>query len=108
MKTLNEIRNITATQEYDKHFWNATRIKPDSEMAMRDAMDSVTGTYFTPTAGEADLQALEAYTADLIRRWREKQPLMQEKDESAVEQYHYPQLAQKLDGWIQELEREDA
>ena len=21
MKTINEIRNITATQEYDKHFW---------------------------------------------------------------------------------------
>ena len=56
MKTLNEIRNITATQEYDKHFWNAMRLKPDSEMAMRDAMDSVTGTYFTPTAGEADLR----------------------------------------------------
>ena len=55
MKTINEIRNITATQEYDKHFWNAMRLKPDSEMAMRDAMDSVTGTYFTPTAGEADL-----------------------------------------------------
>lgn len=45
MKTINEIRNITATQEYDKHFWNAMRLKPDSEMAMRDAMDSVTGTY---------------------------------------------------------------
>lgn len=56
MKTINEIRNITATQEYDKHFWNAMRLKPDSEMAMRDAMDSVTGTYFTPTAGEADLR----------------------------------------------------
>ena len=56
MKTINEIRNITATQEYDKHFWNAMRLKPDSEMAMRDAMDSVTGTYFAPTAGEADLR----------------------------------------------------
>ena len=56
MKTINEIRNITATQEYDKHFWNAMRLKTDSEMAMRDAMDSVTGTYFTPTAGEADLR----------------------------------------------------
>ena len=56
MKTINEIRNITATQEYDKHFWNAMRLKPDSEVAMRDAMDSVTGTYFTPTAGEADLR----------------------------------------------------
>ena len=40
MKTINEIRNITATQEYDKHFWNAMRLKPDSEVAMRDAMDS--------------------------------------------------------------------
>ena len=26
MKTINEIRNITATQEYDKHFWNAMRL----------------------------------------------------------------------------------
>lgn len=59
-------------------------------------------------AGEAELQALEAYTAKLIRRWREKQPLMQEKNQTAVEQYHYPQLAQKLDHWIRELEREDA
>ena len=56
MKTINEIRNITAMQEYDKHFWNAMRLKPDSELAMRDAMDRVTGTYFTPTAGEADLR----------------------------------------------------
>ena len=59
-------------------------------------------------AGEADRQALEAYTAELLRRWQGKQPLMQEKNEAAVEQYHYVQLAQKLDGWIQELEREDA
>lgn len=56
MKTINEIRNITATQEYDKHFWNAMRLNPDSEVAMRDAMDSVTGTYFAPTAGETDLR----------------------------------------------------
>lgn len=35
---------------------HAMRLKPDSEMAMRDAMDSVTGTYFTPTVGEADLR----------------------------------------------------
>ncbi len=59
-------------------------------------------------AGESDRQALEAYTAELLRRWQRKQPLMQEKNEAAVEQYHYVQLAQKLDGWIQELEREDA
>lgn len=59
-------------------------------------------------AGAADQQALEAYTAELVRRWQEKQPLMQEKNEAAVEQYHYPQLAQKLDDWIRELEREDA
>ena len=59
-------------------------------------------------AGAADQQALEAYTAELVRRWQEKQPLMQEKNETAVEQYHYPQLAQKLDDWIRELEREDA
>lgn len=32
MKTINEIRNITATQEYDKHFWNAMRLKPDSDV----------------------------------------------------------------------------
>ena len=59
-------------------------------------------------AGAADQQALEAYTAELVRRWQEKQPLMQEKNETAVEQYHYPQLAQKLDDWIRKLEREDA
>lgn len=35
---------------------HAMRLKPDSEMAMRDAMDSVTGTYFAPTAGETDLR----------------------------------------------------
>ena len=32
MKTINEIRNITTTQEYDKHFWNAMRLKPDSDV----------------------------------------------------------------------------
>lgn len=46
MKTINKIRSITATQEYNKHFCNAMRLKPDSEVAMRDAMDSVIEAHF--------------------------------------------------------------
>ncbi len=56
MKTINEIRAITATQEYDRHFWDAMRLKPNAEIALRDALDSITGTYFAPAAGDADLR----------------------------------------------------
>ena len=56
MKTINEIRAITATQEYDRHFWDAMRLKPNAEIALRDALDSTTGTYFAPAAGDADLR----------------------------------------------------
>lgn len=58
MKTIEEIRAVTATQEYDKHFWNAMRLKPNSELAMRDAMDNVTGTFFAPITGETDLRKM--------------------------------------------------
>lgn len=56
MKTINEIRAITATQEYDRNFWDAMRLKPNAEIALRDALDSTTGTYFAPSAGDADLR----------------------------------------------------
>ncbi len=60
MKTMNEIRAITATQEYDRHFWDAMRLKPNAEIALRDAMDSITGTYFAPAAGDVDLRKVVA------------------------------------------------
>ena len=60
MKTINEIRAITATQEYDRHFWDAMRLKPNAEIALRDALDSTTGTYFAPAAGDADLRKVIA------------------------------------------------
>lgn len=56
MKTINEIRAITATQEYDRNFWDAMRLKPNAEIALRDALDNITGTYFAPAAGDADLR----------------------------------------------------
>ena len=56
MKNINEIRTITATQEYDSNFWDALRLKPNAEIALRDALDSTTGTYFAPSAGDADLR----------------------------------------------------
>ena len=60
MKTINEIRTITATQEYDRNFWDAMRLKPNAEIALRDALDSTTGTYFAPAAGDADLRKVIA------------------------------------------------
>lgn len=60
MKTINEIRTITATQEYDSNFWDAMRLKPNAEIALRDALDSTTGTYFAPAAGDADLRKVIA------------------------------------------------
>ena len=60
MKTINEIRAITATQEYDRNFWDAMRLKPNAEIALRDALDSTTGTYFAPAAGDADLRKVVA------------------------------------------------
>ena len=56
MKTINEIRAITATQEYDRNFWDAMRLKPNAEISLRDALDSTTGTYFAPAAGDVDLR----------------------------------------------------
>lgn len=56
MKTINEIRNITTTSEYDRHFWDAMRLKPNAEIALRDALDRTTDTYFAPAAGDANLR----------------------------------------------------
>ena len=60
MKTINEIRAITATQEYDRNFWDAMRLKPNAEISLRDALNSTTGTYFAPAAGDVDLRKVVA------------------------------------------------
>ena len=56
MKTMDEIRAVTDTRDYDREFWNAMRFKPNSEIALRDAVESTTGTYFAPTSGAADIR----------------------------------------------------
>lgn len=56
MKTINEIRTITATQEYDRLFWDAMRLKVNAEDGMRNAMSGTTGAFFAPAAGETDLR----------------------------------------------------
>lgn len=60
MKTINEIRAITATQEYDRNFWDAMRLKPNAEDGMRNAMSGTTGAFFAPSAGETDLRKVIA------------------------------------------------
>ena len=66
MKTMNEIRAITDTREYDREFWNAMRFKPDAEIALRDAADSTTGTFFAPSSDDADIR--KAITAESVIR----------------------------------------
>lgn len=56
MKTMNEIKAVTATSEYERHFWDAMRLKPHAEENIRNAMDNMTGTFFAPAAGDADLR----------------------------------------------------
>ena len=62
MKTMDEIRFVTATKEYEKDFWDAMRFKPNAELNMRDAKDSDTGTFYTPLAEDVVLRkVIEQY-----------------------------------------------
>ncbi len=56
MKTMNEIRIITATKEYEKDFWNAMRFRPNADLNMRDAKLSDTGSFYAPIAENAELR----------------------------------------------------
>ena len=51
-------------------------------------------------AGEADEQALKEYLRTMIVRWRNGEELLVDKQQQEVDAYAYPQLAEKLAGWI--------
>lgn len=52
MNTTNEIRAFTATQEYDRHFWDAMRLKPSAADKLWNARSGMTGAFYEPSAGE--------------------------------------------------------
>ncbi len=66
MKTMNEIRAVTDTRDYDREFWNAMRFKPNAEITLRDAVESTTGAFFAPSSGDADIR--KAITAESVIR----------------------------------------
>ena len=62
MKTINEIRAFTATQEYDRLFWDAMRLKTNAEDSMRNAMSGTTGAFF---AGYRTSYVLSVYVPSI-------------------------------------------
>lgn len=52
-------------------------------------------------AGAADEAALDAYMTDLACRWKQGKPLLSSKNADEVEQYAYPALAARLEGWME-------
>lgn len=51
-------------------------------------------------AGKADEQALKEYLRTMIVRWRNGEELLVDQHQQEVDAYAYPQLAEKLAGWI--------
>lgn len=56
MKTMKEIKAITGTQAYDRHFWDAMRLNRNAETEMRDAVSASTGAFFAPAPGDDALR----------------------------------------------------
>lgn len=52
-------------------------------------------------SGAADEAALDAYMTELACRWKQGKPLLSSKNAGEVEQYAYPALAARLEGWMQ-------
>ena len=66
MKTMKEIKAVTATSEYDSLFWDAMRFNVDAEDKMRNAFSDSTGAFFAPASGDADFH--EVITRESVIR----------------------------------------
>ena len=54
-------------------------------------------------AGQADEEALYRYVSRLVSLWKNGEELLKDQNAQAVEAYAYPQLAQTLSKWMEEL-----
>lgn len=60
MKSMNEIKVITASRDYENRFWDAMCLKSSADANMRDAWSGNTGAFYAPAAANEAIRTVIA------------------------------------------------